>query len=108
MRDGSCVVTGVGPGTGAALARRFAADGYRVAMLARDAVRLEKLAAEIPGAHPYSVDVADLDALRATLARVREELGPPSVLRCCSTTRSPAASAASRASRPKRSSSASG
>jgi NAD(P)-dependent dehydrogenase (short-subunit alcohol dehydrogenase family) len=80
MRDGVCVVTGVGPGTGAALVRRFAADGYRVAMLARDAVRLEKLAAEIRGAAPFPVDVADLDALRAALARVRAELGAPSVL----------------------------
>jgi len=75
-----CVVTGVGPGTGAALARRFAADGYRVALLARDAARLDKLAAELPSARPYPVDVADLDALRATLARVRSELGAPSVL----------------------------
>jgi NAD(P)-dependent dehydrogenase (short-subunit alcohol dehydrogenase family) len=75
-----CVVTGVGPGTGAALARRFAADGYRVALLARSAERLEKLAAELPNARAYPVDVADLDALRAVLARVRAELGAPSVL----------------------------
>jgi NAD(P)-dependent dehydrogenase (short-subunit alcohol dehydrogenase family) len=75
-----CVVTGVGPGTGAALARRFAADGYRVALLARNAERVEKLAAELPGAAAFPVDVADLDALRATLARVRAELGAPSVL----------------------------
>ena len=74
-----CVVTGVGPGTGAALVRRFAADGYRVAMLARDATRLDKLAAELPGARAYPVDVADLDALRGALARVRAELGAPSV-----------------------------
>ncbi len=75
-----CVVTGVGPGTGAALARRFAADGYRVALLARNAERLEKLAAELPGARAYPVDVADLDALRGVLARIRAELGAPSVL----------------------------
>jgi NAD(P)-dependent dehydrogenase (short-subunit alcohol dehydrogenase family) len=75
-----CVVTGVGPGTGAALARRFAADGYRVALLARDAARLDKLAAELPTARAYPVDVADLDALRAALVRVRSELGAPSVL----------------------------
>jgi NAD(P)-dependent dehydrogenase (short-subunit alcohol dehydrogenase family) len=80
MRDRVCVVTGVGPGTGAALVRRFARDGYRVAMLARDAARLDKLAAEISGALPVPVDVADLDALRAALARVREELGAPQVL----------------------------
>jgi NAD(P)-dependent dehydrogenase (short-subunit alcohol dehydrogenase family) len=75
-----CVVTGVGPGTGAALARRFAADGYRVALLARNAARLEKLAAELPGAASFPVDVGDLEALRATLARVRAQLGAPSVL----------------------------
>jgi NAD(P)-dependent dehydrogenase (short-subunit alcohol dehydrogenase family) len=74
------VVTGVGPGTGAALVRRFAADGYRVAMLARDAGRLTQLASEIPGTAPYPVDVADLDALRATLARLRASLGAPTVL----------------------------
>lgn len=33
------LVTGVGPGTGAAIARRFAGDGYRVAMLARPSPR---------------------------------------------------------------------
>jgi NAD(P)-dependent dehydrogenase (short-subunit alcohol dehydrogenase family) len=80
MDERVCVVTGVGPGTGRALARRFAADGCRVAMLARDADRLAQLAAELPGTTAYAVDVGDLDALRATLARVRAELGPPSVL----------------------------
>jgi NAD(P)-dependent dehydrogenase (short-subunit alcohol dehydrogenase family) len=80
MNSRVCVVTGVGPGTGAALARRFAADGYRVAMLARDQTRLEKLAAELPGARAFPVDVADLDALRGVLGRVRAELGVPSVL----------------------------
>jgi NAD(P)-dependent dehydrogenase (short-subunit alcohol dehydrogenase family) len=79
MDERICVVTGVGPGTGAALVRRFAADGYRVAMLARDAARLDKLAAELPAARAYPVDVSDLDALRGALARVREELGAPSV-----------------------------
>jgi NAD(P)-dependent dehydrogenase (short-subunit alcohol dehydrogenase family) len=80
MTERVCVVTGVGPGTGAALARRFAADGYRVAMLARDAARLDKIAAELDGSAAFPVDVADLDALRAALARVRAELGAPAVL----------------------------
>jgi NAD(P)-dependent dehydrogenase (short-subunit alcohol dehydrogenase family) len=80
MEQRVCVVTGAGPGTGAALARRFAEDGYRVALLARDAARIEKLAAELPGAGAFPVDVADLDALRETLGRVRTRLGVPSVL----------------------------
>src|SRR5262245_18641304 len=75
-----CVVTGVGPGTGSALARRFAADGYRVALLARHAARLEALAAELEAAAPFPRHVADRDALPGTLPRVRAELGAPSVL----------------------------
>ena len=80
MGDGVCLVTGVGPGTGTALVRRFAAGGYRVAMLARDADRLAQLAAEIPGAAAFPVDLADLEALRAVLARITGELGAPSVV----------------------------
>lgn len=74
------LVTGVGPGTGSALVRRFVAGGYRVAMLARSADRLADLAAALPEAHAYACDVADTAAVDATLARVRAELGAPAVL----------------------------
>jgi len=43
----------VGPGTGAAITRRFTAGGYRVAMLARDRERLATLEKEIAGALAY-------------------------------------------------------
>ena len=36
-----CLISGVGPGTGSALARKFAEGGYRVAMLARSEERLQ-------------------------------------------------------------------
>lgn len=62
------LVTGVGPGTGAAVARRLAAGGYRVAMLARDAGRLEALAAEIPDALALPCDVTDPAALERAVA----------------------------------------
>ncbi len=75
-----CVISGVGPGTGAALSRRFAAGGYRVAMLARDEKRLRALAGEIAGAKAYVCDVADEAAVNATMAAINETLGPPSVL----------------------------
>ena len=64
------VVTGVGPGTGAALARRFAQGGYRVAMLARDAKRLAALEAEIPDSVAIPCDVADAAALEKAIAQV--------------------------------------
>jgi NAD(P)-dependent dehydrogenase (short-subunit alcohol dehydrogenase family) len=80
MANKVCVVTGVGPGNGAALVRRFAAAGYRVAMLARSAERLGDLERSIPGARAYPTDVADASAVRDTIARVRPDLGPVDVL----------------------------
>ena len=74
------LVTGVGPGTGAAIARRFGAGGYDVAMIARDAPRLAALEAEIPGAKGFVCDVADEAALLATLDAVEASMGAPTVV----------------------------
>ena len=75
-----CVVAGVGPGTGTALARRFAAGGYRVAMLARNEERLRALEAEIEGSRGYALDVTDAARVREVADRIRAEMGPASVL----------------------------
>lgn len=77
--DKVCLVTGVGWGTGASIVRRFAAE-YQVAMLARDAERLAKIAAETPNAHAFPCDVADAAALEAAVADVRGRLGDPEVV----------------------------
>jgi NAD(P)-dependent dehydrogenase (short-subunit alcohol dehydrogenase family) len=74
------VVTGVGPGTGAAIARRFAREGYAVAMLARDRNRLTLLEREIAHTRAYPCDVTDEAQLDATIAAIRTELGAPKVL----------------------------
>ena len=74
------VVTGAGPGTGAAIARRFARGGYAVAMLARNRERLNALEREIPGAYAYQCDVTDEAQLDRTLDAVRARLGTPKVL----------------------------
>lgn len=74
------VVTGVGPGTGAAIARRFARDGYAVAMLARDRNRLALLEQEIAHSRAYPCDVTDEAQLDSTLEVIRTELGSPKVL----------------------------
>ncbi len=80
MSDPVCLISGVGPGTGAALARRFASGGYRVAMLARNEERLRSLEAEIEDSRGYVCDVSDPEAVRATVAGVRGDLGAPTVL----------------------------
>ena len=79
MNQPTCLITGVGPGTGAALARRFA-EGYRVAMIARNADRLTKLEKDIPGARGFRCDVSDEAQLASTYAKVRDDLGAPEVV----------------------------
>ncbi len=70
------LVTGVGPGTGASVVRRFAEGGYRVAMLARDADRLAALANEIPDTIALPCDVSDADALKQAI----DSVGAPKVV----------------------------
>jgi NAD(P)-dependent dehydrogenase (short-subunit alcohol dehydrogenase family) len=75
-----CVVVGVGPGNGAALARRFHAEGYAVALLARSTERSAVLAKELPGARAYACDVADGGSVDAAFAAIAAEMGPVEVL----------------------------
>ena len=74
------VVTGVGPGTGAAITRRFSRGGYAVAMLARNGDRLTALEREVDGARAYPCDVTDAAALQRTLDAVCAAHGTPKVL----------------------------
>lgn len=75
-----CLITGVGDGTGAALARRFAKGGYRVAMLARERERLEALEEELPGTRAFAGDLGDLDHLHRVCGAVGEEMGAPEII----------------------------
>ena len=74
------IVTGVGPGTGASLVRRFAAEGYRVAMLARNFDRLAALAQEVDDTVAVPVDVSDAPALVAALDDLVVRFGAPKVV----------------------------
>jgi len=62
------------------MARRFAAGGYAVAMLARNSERLAGLEQEVAGTRAFACDVTDEAQLDTTIAAVREQLGAPSVL----------------------------
>jgi NAD(P)-dependent dehydrogenase (short-subunit alcohol dehydrogenase family) len=71
-----CAVVGVGPGIGAAVARRFARSGHAVALIARRTDFTQALATEIGGgARAYSCDVADAAAVAGTFASVAKDLG---------------------------------
>lgn len=77
----SCLVTGVGPGTGTAIVERFVEGGYRVAMIARSEDRLAALAEKHgDDVRALPCDVTDTDALAGAAAAARDALGTPSVV----------------------------
>ncbi|WP_285778116.1 SDR family NAD(P)-dependent oxidoreductase [Microtetraspora sp. NBRC 13810] len=68
----TAVVTGASSGIGEATARRLAAEGFHVVAAARRRDRLDKLAAEVPGVTPVTLDVTSqesVDELAAALDR---------------------------------------
>ncbi|GAC1636991.1 MAG: SDR family NAD(P)-dependent oxidoreductase [Herpetosiphon sp.] len=84
MAQPVCVVVGVGPGIGLAVAARFGREGFAVAMLARRRKALDHYVAELASAGITSqgipTNAADRQDLRASLETVKRDLGPPDVL----------------------------
>lgn len=82
-RNITCIV-GVGPGLGAALARRFAHAGHDLALMSRSARHREPVSRDINGqggkALGYDCDAGNPDSVNNAFAHVRDTLGPPSVL----------------------------
>lgn len=78
------VIIGAGPGIGQAVARRFAREGYPIALVARGDETLRAAARAVePSGVPVltlAADCADEDALRAVLDRVVAEHGLPDVV----------------------------
>jgi NAD(P)-dependent dehydrogenase (short-subunit alcohol dehydrogenase family) len=75
-----CAVVGIGPGNGQALARRFAAAGYALALLSRRNDLSAALAAELGDARAYECDVADAASVSRAFERIRADLGEVDVL----------------------------
>jgi len=77
-------IIGAGPGLGAAVARRFGAEGHSVALVSRSQERADALAADLADAgvtaRGFAADVRDPKALEAALAAAAATLGPIEVL----------------------------
>ena len=75
-----CMITGLGEGTGGFTARRFAKAGYRIAMLARTKERLDRFEKEIDGSKGYVCDVSDINALKETCLKIKNDMSAPQIL----------------------------
>ena len=80
----SVVIVGAGPNLGAAVARRFGAEGLPVGLISRNREKLEALASELGNegirADVEAADIRDAAALAAAVTSLAERLGPVEVL----------------------------
>src|SRR4051795_251777 len=76
------LLVGAGPGLGAAVARRFAREGYRLTLIARSHATMHALADELRGVDVTVVgaDAGDPDSLRAAVAPLFAQGGAPGVV----------------------------
>ncbi|MBG6182405.1 NADP-dependent 3-hydroxy acid dehydrogenase YdfG [Arthrobacter sp. CAN_A214] len=77
-------IIGAGSGLGAAVARRFGAEGFAVALISRNQGRLDALAEELgkEGVHAkgFTADVRNPASISSALEQATETLGPIEVL----------------------------
>jgi len=79
-----CAVVGVGPGIGAAVASKFAKEGYSVALIARNKEKLDAIATKISKFNTkilsVPADATDPVQVKAAFNKIQAELGPVNVL----------------------------
>ena len=84
MTPGVCCVIGAGDATGAAIARRFAKEGYAVCVARRTGAALQPLVDSITAqggsAHAFALDARREDQVAGFFDRIEHELGPVEVV----------------------------
>ena len=78
------MIVGFGPGTATAVAEKFGAEGFSVALIGRNEDRLNAGAAALKAkginAKAFPADAADPASIRAAVRSVRSQLGPITIL----------------------------
>lgn len=80
----TAVIAGVGPGLGAAIARKFANEGCNLALLSRSSPYIINLSNRLEetgkSVLPIPTDITDSAMIEASFDQIREELGAPDIL----------------------------
>ncbi len=74
------LITGGGSGIGAAIADALAARGACITLVGRNAEKIEKKAATLPGAQAVVADVTDQASIASALERATKTFGPVAIL----------------------------
>ncbi len=78
------VIVGFGPGTATAVAERFAAEGFSLALIARNeehlAAGVAALSARGATAFGFPANAADPESIRTAIRNLRSQMGPVAVL----------------------------
>lgn len=78
------IITGAAHGIGRAVAERLHADGWRLALIDRDAAAIEALAAALsaagPQARPFPLDMAATGGIGPAFAAIEAAMGAPEAL----------------------------
>jgi NADP-dependent 3-hydroxy acid dehydrogenase YdfG len=80
MASPTCAVVGVGPGNGAAFARTFASQGYRIGLMARSRATIDQLATELTGSLAIACDVRVPTEVEQAFGQLHQALGRTDVL----------------------------
>lgn len=72
-------IIGAGLGLGLSIAKKFGAQGFKVALVSRNPEKLEIITNELKSlnivAHSYVADITDLNALKQALLAAKKDLG---------------------------------
>lgn len=74
------LIVGAGPGLGASIGRRFAAESFKVALASRSREKIDAVAAAVPGAKGYTADATDEASVQALFQAVTADLGAPTAV----------------------------